>query len=103
MNDDKYTNITIALCGIFQACALVMQLAWTGKCDNEAFETSMYSLLQVNPTSVISVYQNISNLSLGLTTLIAFFNNTLNNNGNKDTEIIKKLIDIIIHITINNY
>lgn len=95
MNDDKYTNITIALCGIFQACSLVKQLAWTGKCDNEAFETSIYSLLQVNPTSVIDVYQNIPKLSLGLTTLIAFFNNTLNNKGNKDTEIARYFISLL--------
>lgn len=95
MYNDKYTNITIALAGIFQSCALIKQLAWTGKCDVESFTTSIYSLLQTNPNSVIDVYQDISKLSLGLKTLISFFNNNLYYKDQKDTEIVRYFISLL--------
>lgn len=95
MHNDKYTNITIALAGIFQACALIKQLAWTGKCDVESFTTSIYSLLQTNPQSVIEVYQDISKLSLGLKTMINFFNNNLYYKDQKDTEIVRYFISLL--------
>jgi len=98
-NNTEYNNKTIALAGIFQACALVKQLAWTGKCDNEALETSIYSLLQINSPSVIDVYQNITKLSLGLRALINFLNTAnnfnSNNNGKKDLEIARYVFSLL--------
>ncbi len=98
----EYINRTIALSGVFQACALVKQLAWTGKYDTEPFETSIYSLLQTDSPSVIDIYQNIAKLSLGLRTLISFFstNNTINtrfnnNNSKKDLEIARYVFSLL--------
>ncbi|MGD0466486.1 MAG: high frequency lysogenization protein HflD [Gammaproteobacteria bacterium] len=98
-NNTEYNNKAIALAGMFQACALVKQLAWTGKCNNESLETSIYSLLQINSPSVIDVYQNIAKLSLGLRTLINFLdaNNNFNNssNGKKDMEIARYVFSLL--------
>jgi high frequency lysogenization protein len=98
-NNTEYNNKAIALAGMFQACALVKQLAWTGKCNNESLETSIYSLLQINSPSVIDVYQNIAKLSLGLRTLINFLDasNNFNNssNGKKDMEIARYVFSLL--------
>lgn len=84
--DPNYINKTIALCGIFQACALVKQLAWTGKCDNQALEASIYSLLQINSPSVIEIYKDTEHLSLGLKNVINFFNDRKTNNQSSSTK-----------------
>jgi high frequency lysogenization protein len=95
-NNTEYNNKAIALAGMFQACALVKQLAWTGKCNNESLETSIYSLLQINSPSVIDVYQNIAKLSLGLRTLINFLDaNNNNSNGKKDMEIARYVFSLL--------
>ena len=104
-NNTEYNNKAIALAGMFQACALVKQLAWTGKCNNESLETSIYSLLQINSPSVIDVYQNIAKLSLGLRTLINFLDaNNNNSNGKKDMEdqqyVVWPLIGLMMHLQI---
>ncbi len=89
--DLKYTNKTIALAGIFQASALIKQLAWTGKCDQPAFTTSIYSLLKVNSTSVIDIYENLNHLSLGFESLINFFNKS----NKKDMEIARYVFSLL--------
>lgn len=73
---NEYNNKTLALAGIFQACVLIKQLAWTGKCEQIPLETAIKSLLQVNSKSVIEIYGNLGNLSLGLKSLIDFLNQT---------------------------
>lgn len=90
-NNSKYYNKTIALAGIFQACALIKQLAWTSNCEQNSFNTAIYSLLQVNSRSVIEIYGNLNNLSLGLKSLIAF----LNSSHKKDMEIVKYVFSLI--------
>lgn len=93
-----YINRTIALAGLFQACALIKQLAWTGKCNEMDLETSIYSLLQVNPASVIEIYQDISKLSLGLKYLTSFFSHNIKNNLKsepKDLEIIRYVFSLL--------
>lgn len=61
---------TIALAGMFQAAALVDQIANRGMVPQHNFETSIYSLFQVNPSSTEAVFgepQDLPyNLSLGL-------------------------------------
>jgi high frequency lysogenization protein len=60
------THQTIALAGIAQAAALVQQLATTGKIDQNALETSVYSLLQLQPKKVVDVFQSLNGLKYGL-------------------------------------
>ncbi len=91
MNNSVYINKTIALSGIFQACLLIKQLAWEGKCNQEAFDTAIYSLLQIDSASVISVYQNLNNLNLGFKLLIDF----LNKNKKKDIEITRYVFSLL--------
>jgi len=61
----------IALAGLFQACALAQQLANEGRCDEAAMEASVASVFRIDAPSVVGVYGNISNVRLGLRTLIA--------------------------------
>ncbi|NIF21814.1 high frequency lysogenization protein HflD [Candidatus Pantoea multigeneris] len=71
----NYYEITLALAGICQAAHLTHQLAHQGQCQPEAFTTSLRSLLDLSPTSVLAVYGNQeANLRLGLETLVAVLN-----------------------------
>lgn len=67
---NKLYNTTIALAGMMQAIGLIKELAQTGKTDEAAFQTCIYSIFQTDPVDIPSVYQNLSHLRLGLETLI---------------------------------
>jgi len=64
-------NKTLALAGIFQAAALVKQVAQLGQCPEQSMETSVRSICITEPKSVLEVYETTSHLKLGLETLIA--------------------------------
>jgi len=68
----KYTDTdrTIALAGIFQATALVNELAFTGRCDSDDFQTCIDSLFVEDPPDTVSVFGDITRLRSGLSTLI---------------------------------
>ena len=64
----------IPLAGMFQAGYLVYDIAQHGQHDNEAFETTIKSILNTDPESVLDVYGNdINNLSLGFDLLANIF------------------------------
>ncbi len=68
---NKLYNKTLALAGIAQAANLVKDIAQTGKYDEAAFQTSIYSIFQTHPSSVLAIYQDDpQHLKLGLQTLI---------------------------------
>ncbi|MCK4494567.1 MAG: high frequency lysogenization protein HflD [Methylococcales bacterium] len=60
------TNQVIALAGIAQVSSMVQALATTGKTDTNALEISVYSVLQLNPKSILEVYQGLPNIHYGL-------------------------------------
>lgn len=63
----NWQDITLALAGVFQATALVDQVAKTGNIPTDAFQCSMESILDLNPASTLDVYGgNIENLRTGL-------------------------------------
>jgi len=63
----NWNDITLALAGVFQAAALVEQLAKTGYIPSEPQLASVGSLLEQSPTSTLSVYGgDTKNLELGL-------------------------------------
>lgn len=63
----NWNDITIALAGVFQAAALVEQLAKTGFVPSDAQAVSIQSLLNLNPNSTLDVFGNkIKGLELGL-------------------------------------
>ncbi|GAM76516.1 hypothetical protein JCM19241_4053 [Vibrio ishigakensis] len=60
---------TIAFAGICQAVALVQKVAQTGNCDSAAFETSISSIINMNPANTLAVFGHERELKLGLETL----------------------------------
>lgn len=61
---------TLALAGIFQASALVRQIAHEGSCHRASYETSLNSLFVISPDSTQEVYDGAQNLNFGLRELI---------------------------------
>lgn len=63
----NWNDLTIALAGVFQAAALVEQLAKTGYIPSDPQTASVNSLFQQNPESTLSVYGGeIKGVELGL-------------------------------------
>jgi high frequency lysogenization protein len=60
----------LALAGVVQAACLVKQLAWKGNLNQAEFETSIYSIFQTSPDTVVDVYGSKSALITGLQGLI---------------------------------
>ncbi|GLR09646.1 lysogenization regulator HflD [Mixta theicola] len=72
----NYYDITLALAGICQSAHLAQQLAHQGQCDAQALQTSLSSLLDLNPSSTLAVYGNDeARLRFGLETLLAVLSN----------------------------
>lgn len=66
MSLNTITNQTIALAGISQVCLLVQQLATKGTADSAAIETSIGSILKIDSDSVIDIFDDLSQIKLGL-------------------------------------
>ncbi|MGH1371560.1 MAG: high frequency lysogenization protein HflD [Cellvibrionaceae bacterium] len=63
----NWNDITLALAGVFQAAALVEQLAKTGYIPSDAQTVSINSLLEQNPESTLAVYGGkVDGVELGL-------------------------------------
>ncbi len=70
---NKLEQQVIALSGLFQACSLVDEIARTGRCEQDALETSLSSLFVTNPESTLSVFGSIAKLETGLRQLVELF------------------------------
>jgi len=57
---------TLALAGIYQAACLVQQIARRGVADSEAMSCSIHSLFQIDASSVIEVFGELSGVGYGL-------------------------------------
>ena len=66
MSSQRSADETRALAGMFQATALVKQLARTGEVDEHAFAASLGSLFRIDAESVDAVYGGLGGLRLGL-------------------------------------
>jgi len=64
---------TLALAGVFQAAALVKQVACEGRADEDAFETCIHSIFEVNPESTEAVFGGRFKLAGGLRILCEQF------------------------------
>ncbi|MCG8537547.1 MAG: high frequency lysogenization protein HflD [Pseudomonadales bacterium] len=60
----------IALAGLFQAAALVQQLARTGEMNNDAFDSMVNNVFVLDPGTVEDVYGGLNGVKLGLDTLL---------------------------------
>ena len=85
-------NQVIALAGIFQATNTVKNLAYHGKCDEEAFDSSIRSVLSLNSDSVADIYDNNEGVKTGLSILRE---QLLSSTGDRDQELSRYAITII--------
>ncbi len=88
----KHHNRTLALAGVFQAAALVKQLAKTGRVDELSFSGSIESIFKIDAENVIDVYQDLNKLTVGLNELIRLF--TQNKNP-KDPDIARYVFSLL--------
>jgi len=65
-----FRDKTLALAGVFQATALVKNIAANGAVDKHDFEICIRSIFETDPESVEAVYGQVEYLRTGLTTLI---------------------------------
>lgn len=81
----NYYNITLALAGICQSARLVQQLAHQGQCDSLALHTSLNSILQTSPPTVLAVFgKHERQLKLGLESLQHMLNTSSNQGADAD-------------------
>lgn len=62
----NWQDLSLAMAGIFQATALVDQIARTGYVPIEAYETCLHSLFQQNPNTSAEVFGGADKLEMGL-------------------------------------
>jgi len=85
---------TIALAGIFQAASLVKDIAWHGKSNQAAIESSIESLLQFDAPDVVSIYGNITGIIHGLRVL----QNQLDNHSPERNADVTRYVVTLIHL-----
>jgi len=85
---------TIALAGIFQAASLVKDIAWHGKSNQAAVESSIESLLQFDVPDVISIYGNITGIVHGLRVL----QNQLDNHSPERNADVTRYVVTLVHL-----
>jgi high frequency lysogenization protein len=78
-HDDK--DRTLALAGIYQAAALVDQIARTGISDSSALEATIGSVLRLDTPDVPTVFGGAEGVALGLRTLLAQLDNQASRNN----------------------
>lgn len=89
----NYYDITLALAGVCQSAKLVQAFAQQGRADLEALQTSLQSLLQTDPQDCLAVFGGkVSNLQLGLTTLLEQFSGA---SGAKDLELSRYWMNLL--------
>jgi high frequency lysogenization protein len=70
---NKLDNITIALAGMLQAITLLRELTKSGKINETAFQTCIFSLFQTDPAQIADVFGDLSGVKLGLEKIIKTF------------------------------
>ncbi|MCX8650460.1 high frequency lysogenization protein HflD [Gilliamella sp. B2776] len=92
--DSKYHHIAIALAGIAQSAILIPQLANSGICNTTLYERSIRSVFITSPKTTLEVYGDISNIKIGLQTLIELLSS-----GQKEQMEIMRYIFSSLNIT----
>jgi high frequency lysogenization protein len=84
---------TLALAGVFQAAALVQQVAQTGQCAESSLETCIRSLFATNPATTLDVYGGeLKDLREGLSTLAAVLSKQTRQ---QDVEVLRYALNLI--------
>ena len=79
------------MAGLFQAVALVRQVAVRGSCDEDALRQSLLSVFRIDAETAADVYAGVGNLQLGLKTLI----DQLDEQGKRDPDITRIAITVL--------
>lgn len=90
----NWEDQTIALAGVFQAAALVEQLAKTGYIPQEPLRCSVESLFQQNPANIAEVYGGADQLELGFKVL----SDLLHHHRNRDYPECLRYVLGILHL-----
>ncbi|TCS42474.1 high frequency lysogenization protein HflD [Reinekea marinisedimentorum] len=67
--DSTINRQTLALAGVFQAAKLVDRLAKSGMIELQQIESTIESILNLNPSSYEDVFKGTENVAIGLNTL----------------------------------
>lgn len=86
------TERTLALAGLFQACAAVRHVAQEGKSLNDAVTTAIESLLKQDASSAEDVYGGVFHLQDGLQTLI---NQLDSDTRQRDVELTRYAVSVL--------
>ena len=90
---------TLALAGIVQATQLVQHVARKGMCDQDVFTTSITSIFAVDALTPEAVYGGVSNVTLGLRTLLKQLGGAQygeNSSQPRDIEAMKYAVGIMV-------
>ena len=90
--ETNFEHGVIALAGIFQSAALVVQVACQGNADSHAYEASIRSIFDTEPRDPPSVYGGTEGVRLGLNTLI----DQLSKPEKRNIELTRHVIAIIV-------
>ena len=88
------TDSTLALAGIFQATALVQQLAGQGRVDADDLEVCIHSIFELDPVSTEAVYGHRRQLARGLRMVCEQFGDR----ARKDNIELTKYVITILHL-----
>jgi high frequency lysogenization protein len=84
---------TLALAGLFQAAALVQQIAHNGSCSDESLETCIRSLFATDPASTLDVYGGeLSDIREGLEALST---SLAQQSRPQDVEILRYVLNLV--------
>lgn len=89
---DKFQETQIALAGVCQSALLVKSLARNGEVSEDAYRTSIQSIVLTDPDAVIDVYGKLENVKLGLNCL---FLQLSGSKGVKDTELTRYIASLL--------
>ena len=84
---------TLALAGVFQASALVQQIAHSGQCAESSFETCLRSLFATQPETTLDVFGGeLKDLREGLSTLASVMSQQ---SKQQDIEVLRYALNLI--------
>lgn len=89
---DRIQKQALALAGVFQAGALVDQMAHTGMADTAPMECSLYSIFQLDPPTTEGIYNGIGGVRLGLRMLCETLES---GNGERHGRVIRYAINLL--------
>lgn len=72
---DREQQRALALAGLFQAAALVQQLARTGETTTSAYQALINSVFVLDPKNIEEIYGGIAGAKLGIDTLLMIMKN----------------------------